>query len=234
MKTPFIGLFACVLALSQVAGCGSNPQPKDEFYTSGSREADQRAEQRIAKAEQMQADGGKKDEKANEKAGAKSEKSDVFGKPADDKGGPGSLGEGARKTLFDRLGGQEGITKIIDDFVPRVLADPRVNWERKGVTRGGFSLKRNQSVEWQASDENVAKLKKHVGQFLALATGGPTTYEGAEMKNVHAGMHIANPEFDAAVGDLKATLDKLRVPTDEQKELLAIIESTRPQVVEQR
>jgi hemoglobin len=80
----------------------------------------------------------------------------------------------------------------------------------------------------------VAKLKKHVGQFLALATGGPTTYEGAEMKNVHAGMHIANPEFDAAVGDLKATLDKLRVPTDEQKELLAIIESTRPQVVEQR
>jgi hemoglobin len=230
MKTA-INIFACVVALAILAGCGGDPQPKDDFYTSGSREADQRAEQRIAKAEQMQADGGKKDEKANEKDEKKAE---VFGKAADDKAGPGQLGEAERKTLYDRLGGQEGITKIIDDFVPRVLADPRVNWERKGVTRGGWSLNRNKSVEWQPSDENVAKLKKHVGQFLALATGGPTTYEGGEMKNVHAGMHIANPEFDAAVGDLKATLDKLKVPTDEQKELLAIIESTRPQVVEQR
>jgi hemoglobin len=47
-------------------------------------------------------------------------------------------------------------------------------------------------------------------------------------------MKITNAEFDAAVGDLKATLDKFQVPTDEQKELLAIVESTRPQVVEER
>jgi hemoglobin len=54
------------------------------------------------------------------------------------------------------------------------------------------------------------------------------------MKQVHKGMAITNAEFDAAVGDLKATLDKLGVGTDEQKELLAVIESTRPQVAEQR
>ena len=44
-------------------------------------------------------------------------------------------------------------------------------------------------------------------------------------------MRITNPEFDAAVGDLKATLDKLQIPNTEQKELLAIVESTRPQIV---
>jgi len=47
-------------------------------------------------------------------------------------------------------------------------------------------------------------------------------------------MRIANAEFDAVVGDLKASLDKLQIPNKEQKELLAIIESTRPQIVTQR
>jgi hemoglobin len=54
------------------------------------------------------------------------------------------------------------------------------------------------------------------------------------MKDVHGGMHIANAEFDATIGDMKATLDKLQVPTDEQKELLAVLESTRPQVSQGR
>jgi hemoglobin len=47
-------------------------------------------------------------------------------------------------------------------------------------------------------------------------------------------MHISNAEFDAAIGDLKASLDKLRIPNKEQKELLAIVESTRPEIVEVR
>ena len=47
-------------------------------------------------------------------------------------------------------------------------------------------------------------------------------------------MAITNAEFDAAVGDLKATLDKVGIADQEQKELLAIIESTRVQIVEER
>lgn len=47
-------------------------------------------------------------------------------------------------------------------------------------------------------------------------------------------MRIGNPEFDAVIGDLKASLDKLRIPDKEQKEFLSIIESTRPQIVTQR
>ena len=114
------------------------------------------------------------------------------------------------------------------------LADPRVNWERKGVKRGGFSVSRGKSVEWKADEAGIARLKKHVAQSIAVATGGPTAYEGRDMKEVHRGMRITNPEFDAAVGDLKASLDKLGVPTEEQKELLAVVESTRPLVAEER
>ena len=206
-------LLALIVGFS-IVGCGGGQETKErDFTTSGSREADQRADQRMAQARQLE--GAKEgDDKKADKDGAEKAKEKV--------------------SLYERLGGEQGVQQIVDDFVTRALADPRVNWERKGVTRGGISLSRNKSVEWQASNENVARMKKHIAQFIAVATGGPSKYEGGEMKNVHAGLHITNAEFDASVGCLKASLDKLQIPNTEQRELLAIIESTRPQVVEQR
>ena len=138
-----------------------------------------------------------------------------------------------KQTLFERLGGQEGIAAIIEDVTPRLLQDPRINWERNGVTRSRW-FHRAPAPGWRATPESVLKLKQHLAQFVGLATGGPAHYEGREMKAVHADMRIANPEFDAAIGDLKASLDKLQIPNQEQKELLAIIESTRPQIVTAR
>ena len=191
-----------LLLLAGGCGGGNKDQQDRDFHTSGSREADQRAEQKVAKVQQLRGEGG--DEPA------------------------------AKKSLFDRLGGDQGINAIVDDWINRALADPRVNWERKGITQGGFSIRRNRSVEWKATPQAVANMKKHIAQFIAVATGGPAKYEGRDMKEVHAGMHISNANFDAAVGDLKASLDKLRIPTEEQKELMAIIESTRPQVASER
>src|SRR6185503_10431122 len=137
-----------------------------------------------------------------------------------------------KMALFDRLGGEPGISNIVADFMPRALQDPRVNWQRKGVKRGSlFRRKGSEAGIWQATPLNVAGLSKHLVEFLALATGGPAQYSGKEMKSAHDGMRISNPEFDAAIGDLKASLDKLQIPNKEQKELLAIIESTRSQIV---
>jgi hemoglobin len=126
------------------------------------------------------------------------------------------------------------VRAIVDDFTARAMADPRVNWKRVGVTRGGFNFKRNVSVEWTPAPAQIDGMKYHIVQFLSLATGGPSKYEGREMANVHKGLHITNAEFDASIGDFKATLDKLGVATAEQKEVLAILESARPQVVEER
>ena len=93
---------------------------------------------------------------------------------------------------------------------------------------------RNKPATWDDSPANVEQLKKHLVQFLTLSTGGPAHYDGKDMASAHNGLHITNPEFDAAIGDLKASLDQLQIANKEQKELLAIVESTRPQVVEQR
>ena len=190
---------ALVLALS----CGQDAEKDTDFYTSGSREADQRAEEQVARAQQLRGEGGGED------------------------------GE-AKASLFERLGGDEGVHAIVDDFVARALADPRVNWERQGVKHGGLLGIGRRSSHWQSDPQRIDQLKKHMAQFLALATGGPVKYDGRGMRDVHRNMRITNAEFDAAMGDLRATLENLGVPIQEQKELLAIVESTRPQVVEQR
>jgi hemoglobin len=217
-----------------VAGCGTAKPgaKKNDFFTSGSREADQRASQTMAKQEQLTGSGEGAGEKGAKKAkAAQAEKDDT----ASGTTNKAAQVEG-KLALFERLGGEPGVSNIVTDFVPRVLQDPRVNWQRKGIQRGKFSFRRNRSDSalWNPSAENVETLRKHLVQFLALATGGPARYEGQEMKNSHAEMRISNSEFDAVIGDLKASLDKLQIPNKEQKELLAIVESTRPQIVTQR
>jgi len=218
MKTSVVLQFAGASVLALAIGCGNPEQKEREFHTSGSREADQRAEQTIAKDQQLRGEGAGKDEHAKTEPKGKDE----------------GIKKDVKLSLYDRLGAEKGITLIVEDWVNRAIVDPRVNWARKGVTEGGFSLSRNKSVEWRNTPEAGTAMKGHIKQFLMLSTGGPPKYEGKEMKAVHEGMHITNDEFDAAIGDLKASLDNLQVPTQEQKELLAIVESTRPQISTKR
>ena len=51
------------------------------------------------------------------------------------------------------------------------------------------------------------------------------------MKESHKDMNITEREWDAMVADFKKTLDKFKVPEKEQNELLAIIGSTKPDIV---
>ena len=190
------------IPVAMIVGCGNKEKQDRDFHTSGSREADQRAEQQVAKVQQLRGEGGDN--------------------PA------------TKKSLFDRLGGDKGIDIVVDDWINRAMADPRVNWRRSGVQQGGISFRRGRSLEWKGDANAVANMKKHIAQFIKLSTGGPAKYEGRPMKDVHSNMRITNANFDAAVGDLKASLDKLGVPTEEQKELLAIVESTREQIAAER
>ena len=203
------------LLLAGVVGCGETEKEKQDknFFTSGNHEADQRADQQMAKQEQLSGDSNN--------TGVTHAGTAVVAK--------------GKKSLYDDLGGADGISAIVDDFLTRALSDPRVNWSRIGITKGGYNpLHRGDSETWDATPQQRKALKTHMAQFLALATGGPTQYSGKEMHAAHANMHITNAEFDATLGDLKSTLDKLQIANQEQKELLSIVESTREQIVEER
>src|SRR4051812_3779062 len=127
----------------------------------------------------------------------------------------------SQKTLYERLGGKDAVTAVVDDFVNRAATDPKVNFTRKGVP----------GAEWEATPDNVKHLKMQITDFVTMATGGPNNYKGKDMKSSHRNMQITDAEFGAIAADLKATLDKFKVPPKEQGELMAIVGSTQKDIV---
>ena len=116
-------------------------------------------------------------------------------------------------SLYDRLGGKDAITAVVDDFVGNVAADKRIN---------GFFAK-----------ADVPRLKRNLVDQICQGTGGPCVYTGKDMKSAHKGMGITDADFNALVEDLVKTLNKFNVPAKEQGELLAILGPMKPQIVNQ-
>lgn len=122
------------------------------------------------------------------------------------------------KSLYERLGGKPAITAVVEDFVGRAAGNPKVNFLRNG----------------EFAHIDVARLKLQLVDFVCQATDGPERYTGRNMKEAHKGMKITNAEFDALAADLAASLDKFKVPAKEKNELLAIVASTRGDIVEKK
>jgi len=119
----------------------------------------------------------------------------------------------AQKSLYDRLGGKDAITAVVDDFVGNVAGDKRTN---------GFFAK-----------ADVPRLKRNLVDQICSATGGPCVYTGKDMKTAHKGMGISDADFNALVEDLVKSLNKFNVPAKEQGELLGILGSLKPQIAAQ-
>jgi hemoglobin len=115
------------------------------------------------------------------------------------------------KSLYERLGGKEAITAVVDQFVTNVAADEVINARFK--------------------DSDIPHLKLMLVEQVCQATGGPCQYTGKSMAESHAGMQISEEEFNALVGDLVAALDKLNVPEKEKNELLGALAALKGDIV---
>src|SRR6266436_9211347 len=107
--------------------------------------------------------------------------------------------------LFERLGGVYAIATVVDDFVNRVMDDPRLN--------------ANPKVNEAHHRVSPAGFKYLVTEQVCHATGGPQRYTGKSMSDSHAHLEITEAEWRAFLDDFKQTLDKFRVPAAEQAEL---------------
>ena len=115
-------------------------------------------------------------------------------------------------SLYERLGGLDAITAVVDSFSARCAADDRINrkFERTDIPR----------------------LKQMLVDQVCEATGGPCSYVGRGMREAHEGMVVTAGEFDALVEDLVATLGEFNVPNAEQQELLGLLGPMRNEIVE--
>src|SRR5438132_10165848 len=98
-------------------------------------------------------------------------------------------------SLYDRLGGREGIKKVVDDVVVNLAADSRVSARFKDM-----------------KGPDLERLKTNAADQVCQATGGPCSYFGKDMKEAHKGMNITEAEWNATVEDLDKALDKNKVP----------------------
>ena len=120
-------------------------------------------------------------------------------------------------SLYERLGGVYSIATVIDDFIDRIMVDPRLN--------------ANPRVDEAHHRVPPAGFKYLVTEMVCWATGGPQKYTGRTMKESHQHLMITAAEWQAFLDDLQQTLDKFAVPQAEQAEIKAIIDSTRADIV---
>ena len=132
--------------------------------------------------------------------------------PATDTAAIAAADTTAVRTLYDRLGGKDAITAVVDSFVAIVAKDTRIN------------------KKFARSD--VGRVKTMIVDQVCSATGGPCTYKGRSMKDAHRNMGVTEGEFNALVEDLTKSLDAYSVPKPEQEELLNALGTMKGDIVE--
>jgi hemoglobin len=107
----------------------------------------------------------------------------------------------ADPALFHTFGDKPGLVKLMDDFMLRLVADPRT---------GPFFKPANQK-----------HIKEQLVEQFCQVTGGPCVYKGADMKSAHADLDIGKREFNALVEVLQQAMDAQGIPFRAQNQLLA-------------
>jgi hemoglobin len=111
--------------------------------------------------------------------------------------------EATSDSLYKAFGEKPGIARLMDDFVNRLVADPRI----------GKMFK----------DTKPANLKEQLTDQVCQVSGGPCKYEGDTMKASHAGLGIRKTDFNALVEVLQTSMDARGIPFRAQNQLLALL-----------
>ena len=125
--------------------------------------------------------------------------------------------EASAASLYDRLGGIYSIATVVEDFIDRIMVDDRLN--------------ANPRVDEAHHRVLPPGFKYLVTEQLGEASGGPQRYTGRSMEDSHAQLLITGDEWEAFIDDLNQTLDKFDLPEQERSEVVAIVESTREDIV---
>ena len=121
----------------------------------------------------------------------------------------------AEKPLYERLGGYEAVSAVVNVFAEKLFVDPQVGPFFKGMGK----------------DTRKSFIQKNIN-LVCNVTGGPCKVLSRPAKTVHAGLGITESDFNVVVNHLVDTLDKFKVPAVEKKELLEIIGTLKPDIVD--
>jgi hemoglobin len=106
-------------------------------------------------------------------------------------------------TLYERVGGREGIRAVVDDFYDRLLADDDL---------GPF---------FEGAD--MAKLRRTQTDFLCQAAGGPETYDAEPVREAHLHVPFTPADIERAVELLHESLAAFDVPEDDADRVVGAV-----------
>jgi hemoglobin len=121
------------------------------------------------------------------------------------------------KTLYERLGGYDAISAVVEDFANKLFVDPKIKQFFRGMgtdTRESFKQKNK--------------------NLLSSVTGGPAKVISRPANIAHGGLNITQGDFNVVAGHLKDTLKKFKVPEQETKEVFAIVATLQPDIVDRK
>lgn len=120
-----------------------------------------------------------------------------------------------QKSLYERLGGYDGMTAFVDNLLPRLQGDSQLGrfWQNRG-------------------DDGIAREKQLLIDYLSASAGGPMYYTGRDMKTSHAGMKISESDWSRFLEHAGATLKTLQVPQQECDDVVAFVLSLKDDIVE--
>ena len=120
-----------------------------------------------------------------------------------------------QKSLYERLGGYDGVTAFVEDLLPRLQGDSQLGrfWENRG-------------------EDGVAREKQLLIDYLCSSAGGPVYYTGRDMKISHKGMKISESDWSAFLEQAGATMKALQVPQQECDDVVAFVLTLKDDMVE--
>ncbi len=121
----------------------------------------------------------------------------------------------AEASLYERLGGYEGIVAFTNDLLPRMQADPQLGrfWKNRG-------------------EDGMAREHQLLIDYLCASAGGSMYYTGRNMKLTHKGMKISEGDWSIFLEHAGATMKALHVPKQECDDVAAFVTSLKPDIVE--
>lgn len=122
------------------------------------------------------------------------------------------------KTIYEKLGGSEGISVIVEDIVEQHLKNEHI---------------KHYFVPLKENPEHFNQFKQHVKDFLSSGTGGKEEYKGRDMSTTHKGMNLSEADFLNAIDDILFVLDTHKVDRGSRNEILATLYSMKGSVIKQ-
>ena len=115
-------------------------------------------------------------------------------------GGCQSLNSQPDESLYQQLGERQGIANVVEDLLYLIVEDDRINQQFKGM--------------------DVAQFHHNLTDQLCELSGGPCTYTGREMRELHSDMAITDTEFNALAENLILAMEQNDIPTGAQNRLI--------------